>query len=175
LASTWAKVLTEIDEQRKVPGKKVFWARVLEQKIRNVFAHTNRPLIIYGSACTVPGKKSRPEDLMIDVADKVGFHDVIENLPGPNLDIIIHSPGGYPEAAESLVEEVRRKFSHIRFLIPLYAKSAATMMVMSGDEILLDEDAELGPIDPQMITTGGVSPAEAIKEQFQKAERRNLF
>ncbi len=43
------------------------------------------------------------------------------------------------------------------------------MMVMAGDEIFLDEDAELGPIDPQMLTPNGVAPAEAIKEQFLKA------
>jgi hypothetical protein len=43
------------------------------------------------------------------------------------------------------------------------------MMAMSADEILLERDAELGPIDPQMITANGYSPAEAIKEQFTKA------
>ena len=43
------------------------------------------------------------------------------------------------------------------------------MMSMSADEILLDDDAELGPIDPQMQTANGFSPAEAIKEQFLKA------
>lgn len=43
------------------------------------------------------------------------------------------------------------------------------MMAMSRNEILMDEDAELGPIDPQMFTRNGVVPGEAIKEQFQKA------
>ena len=94
---------------------------------------------------------------------------MIEGLEGPNLDILIHSPGGFAEATETLVEEIRRKFSHVRFIVPAYAKSAATMMVMAGDEILLDEDAELGPIDPQMLTVNGVAPAEAVKEQFTKA------
>ena len=32
------------------------------------------------------------------------------------------------------------------------------MMVMAGDEVILDEDAELGPIDPQMMTASGPSP-----------------
>lgn len=44
------------------------------------------------------------------------------------------------------------------------------MLVMAGDEILMDTDAELGPIDPQMRTQNGTSPAEAILEQFQKAQ-----
>lgn len=44
------------------------------------------------------------------------------------------------------------------------------MLVMSGNEILMDRDAELGPIDPQMRTQNGTSPAEAILEQFRKAQ-----
>jgi hypothetical protein len=40
---------------------------------------------------------------------------------------------------------------------------------MAGNEILMDEDAELGPIDPQMLTANGLAPAEAIRDQFQKA------
>jgi hypothetical protein len=43
------------------------------------------------------------------------------------------------------------------------------MMAMAADEIIMDDDAELGPIDPQMLTANGFSPAEAIKEQFLKA------
>jgi hypothetical protein len=94
---------------------------------------------------------------------------MLEALSGPKLDVLIHSPGGYADAAETIVEELRRKFGHVRFIVPSYAKSAATMMVMSADEILMDEDAELGPIDPQMLTASGVVPAEAVKEQFRKA------
>ncbi|MBI3492416.1 MAG: serine protease, partial [Acidobacteria bacterium] len=83
---------------------------------------------------------------------------------------LIHSPGGYAEAAESLVQQLRGKYTSVRFIIPSFAKSAATMFVMAGDEILMDTDAELGPIDPQMRTQNGTSPAEAILEQFEKAQ-----
>src|SRR4029077_972851 len=93
----------------------------------------------------------------------------LEDVSGPKLDIMIHSPGGSAEATETIVEEIRRKFERVRFIIPSYAKSAATMMAMSGNEILMDEDAELGPIDPQMFTRNGVVPGDAIKQQFQKA------
>jgi hypothetical protein len=103
------------------------------------------------------------------VSDKIGFHEVTHSLKGKSLDLIIHSPGGSPDAAESIVESIRSRFSHVRIIVPSYAKSAATMMAMSADEILLERDAELGPIEPQMITANGYSPAEAIKEQFTKA------
>ncbi|KKL85523.1 hypothetical protein LCGC14_1953850, partial [marine sediment metagenome] len=61
----------------------------------------------------------------------------------------LHSPGGLPEATDSLVEIVRSKFRHIRFIIPSVAKSAATMFALSGDKLLMERSAELGPIDPQ--------------------------
>jgi Serine dehydrogenase proteinase len=120
-------------------------------------------------------RQGGPRAAQIDTSDKVAFHSMLEEVSGPKLDVLIHSPGGYAEAAETIVEEIRRKFGHVRFIVPSYAKSAATMMAMSADEILMDEDAELGPIDPQMYTRNGVVPAEAIKEQFRKASDEILI
>ncbi len=128
---------------------------MVEAKVKQVFDQTDIPLIIYASACTAPAGKAPPQLLQIDVSDKVAFHSMLEALDGPKLDILLQSPGGFPEATETIVEEVRRKFGHVRFIVPAYAKSAATMMAMSGDEILIDEDGELGPIDPQMVIGGG--------------------
>jgi len=47
--------------------------------------------------------------------------EVCKDLNGPNLDIILHSPGGSPEATASLVRYLRTKFSHIRVFVPLAA------------------------------------------------------
>lgn len=174
MASTWSRVLEEFNEEQRRPGPKAPWSRILERKVQRVVELTNRPLLIYASACTASAKPYSPAHLQIDPSDKIGFRDTLEALEGPALDMIIHSPGGFAEAAEAIVEEIRRKFGQVRFIIPSYAKSAATMMVMAGDEILLDEDAELGPIDPQMLTANGVAPAEAIKEQFLKASEEIL-
>jgi hypothetical protein len=132
------------------------------------------PLILYATACTAAPNKAAAELLQIDFSDKVGFHSMLEAVSGPKLDVLIHSPGGSAEAAETIVEEIRRKFQRVRFIVPSYAKSAATMMAMSANEILIDEDAELGPIDPQMFTRNGVVAGEAIKEQFQKASEEIL-
>ncbi len=62
----------------------------------------------------------------------------IEDL-GKNVDIIIHSPGGSAEATQSIVGMLRENFDNIRFIIPNMSKSAATMMAMSGDEIMMDD------------------------------------
>lgn len=55
------------------------------------------------------------------------------------------------------------------------AKSAATMMALSGDELWMEQDAEVGPIDPQfrLVKPDGsvvTSPAQAIIDQFDMAQ-----
>ena len=170
--SIWESVFNEFtrfSQQPMLPGARAPWAQLIGPKVKAIFDLTGVPLIVYASACTTSGAKCPPQVLQIDVSDKIPFHTMLEALSGPKLDLLIHSPGGYAEAVETIVEELRRKFGHIRFIVPSYAKSAAAMMVMAADEILMDEEAELGPIDPQMLTASGVVPAEAIKEQFRKA------
>ncbi len=175
MSSVWDFVLNEYNALQaapRPPAAKIFWADLVESKIDRVCHLSGRPLIIYASACTVQVGKVAPELLAIDQSDKMGFHSMLEDVNGAELDVLIHSPGGSAEAAETIVEEIRRKFpGHVRFIVPSYAKSAATMMVMSGNIILMDEDAELGPIDPQFFTRNGVVPGEAIKQQFEKAAK----
>lgn len=151
------------------PGSKASWAKVLFKRVKALSDFSGRPCIIYATACTSSAKQLPPGALQIDFSDKIGFSVVTQSLSANPIDLILHSPGGFPEAAESVVESLRAKFPHIRVIVPSFAKSAATMMSMAADEILLDDDAELGPIDPQMQTANGFSPAEAIKEQFLKA------
>jgi hypothetical protein len=176
--SIWDSVLNEWNAllvQPLVPGVvRAPWARLVWPRIQRVNEYTGIPLLIYVSACTAPARKAPSELLSIDVSDKTAFHSMLEALDGPRLDVLIHSPGGYADATETIVEEIRRKFGYVRFIVPSYAKSAAAMMVMSGDEILIDEDADLGPIDPQFMTPGGAVAAEAIKEQFRRASEEIL-
>lgn len=89
------------------------------------------------------------------------------------MDLILHSPGGDPLAAESIVKLLRSKFDPIRVFIPNVAKSAATMIALSGDLIAMDERGELGPIDPQLVLISDqqaiISPAQALLDQFERA------
>jgi ClpP class serine protease len=114
-----------------------------------LFDITQRPVLLYGVEMFNPGKINATQgNIVIDLTDKEGFLEALRGVTGNNIDVILHSPGGSPEATESLVGLLRRRFKSIRFIIPNVAKSAATMMAMSGDEIILGIDAELGPTDP---------------------------
>jgi ATP-dependent protease ClpP protease subunit len=67
------------------------------------------------------------------------------------LDLMIHSPGGMPDAAGDLIRVCRTYFTSFRVVVPNMAMSAATVLAMGSDEILMSETSKLGPIDPQMI------------------------
>jgi hypothetical protein len=149
---------------------------VRRERIRAVETITGRPLIIYATDFTNLGKiQAAGGEVTIDARDKISFEEVIRRVDGPNLDILIQSPGGYPEAAESIIELLRQKYSNIRFIVPDQAKSAATMMCCAADQVILDHKSELGPIDPQMILVRGdgkqiTAPAQAVTSQFEDAK-----
>ena len=88
---------------------------------------------------------------------------------------MLHSPGGSADAAEAIMSYLRSEgFGPIRALIPISAMSAATMMALCCDEILMGRHSQLGPIDPQFTisTPDGPrsAPAQAILDQFENAK-----
>ena len=146
---------------------------VRREKIAAVEEITGIPLIIYVVDFTDEGRASQyGAGLQIELSDKTGFMQALSDITDGPLDVLIHSPGGIPSAAESIVHLLRSRFSPIRFLIPHTAKSAATMLVLSGDEIFFGEGAELGPIDPQLRITIDQRPvnvpAGAAIDQFSR-------
>lgn len=66
-----------------------------------------------------------------------------------NIDLFIYSRGGDSDAPWSIVSTIREVFPDKKFnvLIPFRAHSAATMISLGADEIVMTEKAELGPVD----------------------------
>lgn len=149
---------------------------VRREHIRAVEKITGRPLVIYATAFHDRDKaQASGGEVAIDGSDKLGFDEATANIQGETLDVLLHSPGGSPEAAEGIVALLRSRFKHIRFIVPDRAKSAATMISCAGDAILMDERSELGPIDPQMQIFRGdgvpiLASAQGIRRQFELAK-----
>lgn len=66
-----------------------------------------------------------------------------------NIDLFLYSRGGDSDAPWSIVSTIREVFPNKKFnvLIPFRAHSAATMISLGADEIVMTEKAELGPVD----------------------------
>ena len=168
---TWDDVRLEIERASRAKGQPQH-DPIRRQKVAAAEKVSGIPLVIYASDFTDVGRQNGP-GIQIDADDRTGFLQALSDIdPGP-LDVLLHSPGGSPTATESIVHLLRSRFSPIRFIIPHTAKSAATMLALSGDEILLGEAAELGPIDPQMqfvTEQRPISvPARAAIDQFARA------
>jgi hypothetical protein len=80
------------------------------------------------------------------------------NLPREQveIDVWLESPGGDAHAAFKLALMLRDAAAKVRVVVPDYAKSAATLLALSGDEIYLAPGAELGPLDAQMPEEGSL-------------------
>ena len=126
---------------------------------------TRRPLI-----CYVTKTHNLPQGIpaYIDDSDLTGFGDLTQSVLGEAVDILIVSNGGSVEATERIVRLLRERFKVVRFIVPANAYSAATLLCFSGNEILMDSLATLGPVDPQI---NGV-PARAILRAFETIEKR---
>ncbi len=85
-----------------------------------------------------------------------------------NLFVIIDTPGGVVEVVERIVRVFRQHYAEVQFIVPDKAMSAGTVLVMSGDHILMDYHSCLGPIDPQLVLDNRLVPALSYLTQYEK-------
>jgi ATP-dependent protease ClpP protease subunit len=103
-----------------------------------------------------------------------GDAEIIENILRAyghikELDLLVHSPGGFAESAERIVEVIYTYCDDFRVIIPKQAKSAATMVAMGSSEMLMSDTSEIGPIDPQILygNLGQIAVQSIIKAYNQ--------
>lgn len=84
-----------------------------------------------------------------------------DNVP---LDLILHTPGGLVLASEQIANALSRHPSKVTVFVPHYAMSGGTMIALAANEIVMDENAVLGPVDPQL----GQYPAVSILSVIQQ-------
>ena len=83
--------------------------------------------------------------------------------------VILETDGGYIEIAERIAKTLRHHYSRVEFVVPNFAMSAGTVLVMSGDAIHMDYFSILGPIDPQVGHADGRQvPALGYLAQYNK-------
>jgi len=74
------------------------------------------------------------------------------------IDLIIHTPGGLVLAASQIAMALKQHPKETRVIIPHYAMSGGTLIALAADKIIMDPNAVLGPVDPQV----GEFPAPSI-------------
>lgn len=87
-----------------------------------------------------------------------------EDMP---IDLIVHTPGGLALAATQIASALAKHKAPVRVIVPHYAMSGGTLIALAADEIVMDTNAVLGPLDPQLGQFPAPSIVRAVKEKLQ--------
>jgi len=100
----------------------------------------------------------------IDIEDSEQVLRAIRLTPDKMpIDLIVHTPGGLVLAAEQIAHALKRHASKVTVMVPHYAMSGGTMIALACDELVMDENAVLGPVDPQLERGYGIYvPATSV-------------
>jgi ClpP class serine protease len=98
------------------------------------------------------------------------MYDVVRRLGvGERLDLFLYSRGGPVEVPWRIVSMLREHCKRLGVLIPFRAHSAATLIAIGCDEIVMGPKAELGPIDPALqrreMHEGSVARDEEVRAE----------
>jgi ClpP class serine protease len=107
----------------------------------------------------------------IDIEDSEHILRAIRRTPkNVPIDIILHTPGGLVLAAEQIARALASHEAKVTVFVPHYAMSGGTLLALAADEIIMDEHAVLGPIDPQL----GNYPAVSILKAIEQKDKNSL-
>lgn len=165
---TWGEILTEIGTEWTAPDGTVDLDGMRRKYVVRLHEHTKRNVVVYYTDWMGSGSG----DVSIVLPDLHGLMEVFKDLDSNvGLDLVLHSPGGDPTAADSLVRYMRAKFADVRVIVPVAAMSAATMWALAANLIVMGKQSQLGPIDPQLQTPQGMVPTGAITRTFERAQQ----
>jgi ClpP class serine protease len=106
----------------------------------------------------------------IDIEDSEHLLRAIRMTPfDMPIDLVLHTPGGLVLASEQIAWALKRHQGKVTVFVPHYAMSGGTLIALAVDEIVMDPDAVLGPVDPQLGSPQtGYYPAASILKALEQ-------
>lgn len=110
-------------------------------------ATRGRPLIAYVTSSRPNAQAQMASDVIPRIAEQVRC------VPPEHtdVDLLIVSNGGDPTVAWRTVSILRERFEKVGVLLPFSAFSAATLLALGADEVVMHPFANLGPVDMQLV------------------------
>ncbi len=90
--------------------------------------------------------------------------------PKMPIDLVLHTPGGLVLATQQIANALKNHPAKVTIIVPHYAMSGGTLLALAADEILMDDNAVMGPVDPQI----GGYPAMALLKVIAENEKKDL-
>jgi ClpP class serine protease len=112
----------------------------------------------------------------IDIEDSELVLQAIRLTPPETpLDLIMHTPGGLVLASAQIAQALARHPGRVTVLVPHYAMSGGTLIALAADEVRMDENAVLGPVDPQLGEYPAASILAAARISNESRDDRTLI
>jgi ClpP class serine protease len=169
-------------------AKILFWVVLVVIVLQQVYG-TNRPAVARASVLErfQQERKSRvialihrqdtvtlfgvPVGSSISIEDSEAVLRAIRLTPEDQpIDVILHTPGGLVLAAEQIAMALVQRKARVTAFVPHYAMSGGSLIALAADEIVMDPNAVLGPVDPQI----GDMPAASILRVVELKKPANV-
>lgn len=141
-----------------------------QETIKQIQGITGRQLIVYEANLWSPTPSLGQEDFQ-------PFGDLLIRVPNKaDIDLLLQSPGGDIDAAEKIIYMIRQKAKGFRLIVPECAKSAATLIALGSDQVVMGITSELGPIDAQLAGPGPggarfQTSAQSFIDEFEEIKK----
>lgn len=145
--------------QQQIERRRLRFLRLLQQKRQSrviTLIHRQEPFGLLG----LFGRRF----ITIEDSEKV-LRAIRLTPPQTPIDLILHTPGGIVLAAEQIAQALRRHPARVSVFVPHYAMSGGTLIALAADEVWMDENAVLGPVDPQLGQWPAASIVRAIEQK----------
>jgi len=85
-----------------------------------------------------------------------------------NLKLLVQSPGGRVSTASKVSGMIDQNFENVETYVPHFAKSGGTLISLTGEEIIMAQEGDLGPLDPQMPAKDGSYSATDLVDAYDR-------
>ncbi|MBM7624442.1 SDH family Clp fold serine proteinase [Sporohalobacter salinus] len=152
--------LIPILKQKSIKKERIKLIKKIEDKLDSrliVLIHRQEAISFLG----IPVRR------FINIEDSEEILRAIRLTPGDKpIKLVIHTPGGLVLAAEQIAYAIKKHPSEVTVIVPHYAMSGGTLLALAADNIMMDENAVLGPVDPQI----GKYPAPSLQKVVDRKD-----
>ena len=111
----------------------------------------------------------------IDIDDSEKILRAIRLMPADApIDLIVHTPGGLVLPAQQIAYALKGRQAPVTVIIPHFAMSGGTLIALAADEVLVDPNGVLGPVDPQIQERFQAYPAPSVLAVLSQKDRGQI-
>jgi hypothetical protein len=170
--ASWTELLAELNSIPPAdPGRQAWFENRLLGALQALGKKRGDRNVLFYSSAFLQKPNLAPQLTQLTHEEINGFMSCMYGMSWDRgLTLLLHTPGGVTNAAETIVAYLHSKFSDIEVIVPTFAMSAGTMISLAANRIVMGRPSQLGPIDPQMPIGGKYVSARGIVDQFEVAK-----